>query len=80
MNCIGVGILSSHARDEIVSSLSTCIMLFTTSPTPEERQIVCKKLIDTHPSLKDSVGSGYVCYFDVHVFKLCFSRTHGVKN
>ena len=65
MKCIDVGILSSHARDEVINSLSTCIMLFTTSPTPEERKFVCKRLIDVHPSLKDSIGSGYVCYFKI---------------
>lgn len=59
MKCIEAGILSSHARDEIINSLATCIMLYTTSPTAVERRRVCQRLVETHHTLKDSVGSGY---------------------
>lgn len=63
MKCIENGILSSHARDEIINSLATCIMLHTVSPVPEQRRIVCSNLVRTHPTLKDTVGSGHVSCF-----------------
>ena len=48
MKCIDVGILSSHARDEVINLLSTYIMPFTTRPIPKEWKSVCKKLIHAH--------------------------------
>lgn len=69
MKCVEAGVLTNHARDEIINSLATCIMLYTTSPTAEERRLACQHLTETHSSLKDSIGSGYVCYNkQLHVY------------
>ena len=54
------GILSKRARDEIIQSLSTLILVYTNRPSPEDHTIVCRKLIQKYPTLKDKVDSGYV--------------------
>lgn len=51
---------SARARDEIVKSLSTLVLVYTIRPTPEECAIIAKKLINKFPVLKDNQGNGYV--------------------
>ena len=70
MKCIETGILSSHARDEIINSLSTCIMLYTTTPTSYESEIICQRLVETHKTLKDSLGSGLGYVSEYSIFLL----------
>ena len=60
MDCIDMGVLSPHARDEIINSVSTCILLYTVALTPEKRRSICQRLVSTIPILKDSIGTGYV--------------------
>ena len=55
------GVPTRKARDEIISALSTLMLV----PTFEDYNIICKKLIDKHPGLKDSVGSGYVSVYNI---------------
>lgn len=54
------GVPTAKARDEIVNALSTIILVHTINPVSRDYNIICKKLIDKHPILKDAVGSGYV--------------------
>ena len=54
------GVLTRKARDEIVNSLSTLILVHTMHPTADDYNTVCTKLIKKHPILKDHIGSGYV--------------------
>ena len=54
------GVPTRKARDEIVNSLSTLILVHTIRPTSDDYNIICKKLVEKHPILKDHVGSGYV--------------------
>lgn len=60
MAAIKSGILNNKVRDEIISSLSTLMMVHTLKPKPEEYNIVCTKLIMTYPTLRDSCDNGYV--------------------
>ena len=41
------------------------MLVNTFRPTSEDYNIICKKLIDKHPGLKDSVGSGYVSVYNI---------------
>ena len=60
-SAIATGVLSKSVRTEIVQSLSSQIMVYTISPSPEQYNTVCRKLIEQYPSLKDAIGSsGYV--------------------
>ena len=54
------GVLTSKARDEIVKSLSTLMLVHTMHPTSDDYNTVCSRLIKKHPVLKDHIGSGYV--------------------
>lgn len=49
-----------------MNALSTLILVYTINPTSNDYNVVCKKLIDKYPALKDSIGNGYVsiiiCY------------------
>ena len=60
MDCVEEGVLTSKARDEIVKSLSTLMMLHTMTPSTDEYNVLCHRLVQTIPSLKDSVGTGHV--------------------
>ena len=52
--------LSQKARDEIVNSLSTLILVHTIRPTSEDYNTVCSRLVKKHAVLKDHIGSGFV--------------------
>ena len=54
------GVLTPKARDEIVHSLATLIMVYTAHPSSSDYNAVCSNLIKKHPVLRDCVGSGYV--------------------
>ena len=54
------GVLTAKARDEIVHSLATLIMVHKVYPSPSDYNTVLSKLIKKHPVLKDCAGSGYV--------------------
>lgn len=54
------GTPTGRARDDIVDSLATVMMVHTMHPAGSEYNIVCRKLIERYPTLKDSVGTGYV--------------------
>lgn len=69
-------------RDEIVNPLSTLMMVHTLTPTPEDYNTVCAKLIMAYPVLKDTCDNGYVraCSFWLVVIHMYFIRNHGRKS
>ena len=87
MESIETKVLTGKARDEIIASLSTVMLLYTTTPTSSDYNIICDRLVKKIPVLKDVVGSGYVSWCVMHTctlhylvfFTLCI-RTHGRKN
>lgn len=54
------GVLTPRARDEIVNSMATLMMVHTIRPTPNDYNTVCLRLIKAHPILRDGADSGYV--------------------
>lgn len=54
------GVLKKKARIEIISSLSTLMLVHTSRPTPSDLTTVCRRLVEKHPNLKDKVDSGFV--------------------
>ena len=51
---------TQKARDEIINALATLILVHTLRPTSDDYNMVCQRLVNKHPSLKDASGSGYV--------------------
>ena len=49
--------------------MATLILVHTVRPTSDGNNIVCQRLVNEHPSLKDASGSGYV---DVLLYIICF--------
>ena len=47
-------------RVDIITALAFEVWNSTQYPTPDEYTAVCQKLVSTYPSLKDTVGNGYV--------------------
>ena len=62
------GKLNNKARDEVINSLATLMMVHTIKPTSSDYNTVCSKLVRVYPLLKDSADSGYVS----HCFYKCF--------
>lgn len=60
MGNIAYGIPTQRARDEIVNSISTLILVHTMYPNSDDYTVICRRLVEKHPKLRDSVGSGYV--------------------
>ena len=55
------GRLTKRIRTEMIQSLSCLVMIHTKSPSSEQYNLVCRKLIEKYPTLKDDIGStGYV--------------------
>ena len=58
---ITTGRLTKRIRTEMIQSLSCLVMIHTKSPSSEQYNLVCRKLIEKYPTLKDDIGStGYV--------------------
>ncbi len=60
--CVKSGVLTKKARDEIVNSLATLMLVHTSRPSPDDLTTVCKRLVRKYPVLKDKVDSGYVSH------------------
>ena len=56
------GILTKKSRVEIHNSIATLMLVYTSRPTSNDRDITCRRLIQKYPTLKDSSDSGYVSY------------------
>ena len=54
------GILTKRARVEIHNSMVTLMLVHTSRPTSIDRDIVCRRLVQKYPTLKDSSDTGYV--------------------
>lgn len=54
------GVITRKARDEIVNSLSTLMLIHTMHPSSDDYNTVCVRLIKKHTVLKDHIGSGHV--------------------
>ena len=55
--------ITNAVRCEIVSSISTLVMVHTISPTAEEKTILAQRLVAEYPILADNYGCGYVSIF-----------------
>jgi hypothetical protein len=78
-NAIKCNTLTSKSRDEIVNAMSTCMLIHTLTPTPDDISVCCKKMISKHPTLKDTNGSGYVSCFENYT-NVFYIRILGNKN
>ena len=56
---------TQKARNEIINALATLILVHTLRPTSDDYNMVCQRLVNKHPSLKDASGSGYICRFSI---------------
>ena len=80
------GVLTKKARVEIHNSLATVMLVYTSRPTTIDREIICRRLIEKYPCLRDGSPSGYVssatklCSLTYDLFLLFFrNRDHGRK-
>lgn len=70
------GIVSSHARREIIQVLRTYITANTVRPTSEQYTTVCRKLILKYPTLQDTEGkSRIVSNYIIIICLCCFMYT-----
>ena len=46
-------VLNQKARDEIISSLTTLILVHTKRPKPNDFTTICRRLVAKYPTLKD---------------------------
>ena len=54
------GILNKKACVEVHNSVATLMLVHTSRPTSNDRDVVCRQLIQKYPTLKDGSDSGYV--------------------
>ena len=54
------GILTKKARVEIITSLSTLMLVHSSRPTPNDLTTVSRRLVEKHPKLRDKVDNGFV--------------------
>lgn len=58
---ISSGQITKRVRTEIVQSLSSLMLTYTKTPTGEQYNTICLKLIEKYPKLRDGIGStGFV--------------------
>ena len=50
--------ITDRMRDEIIRSLSSAMLQYTITPTPEQYTTACKRLIEKFPILEDVCGKG----------------------
>ena len=69
------GRITRKARDEIINSLSTLILVYTIHPMPDDYNIVCRNLVKKHPILNPFTGDFTVTVSDINgLYFLFFSR------
>ena len=61
------GAPNGKARDDIINSVATAMLVHTMHPTGANYNCICQRLVEKHPVLKDSIGSGYVRYIQVFI-------------
>ena len=52
--------ITNAVRCEIITSISTLVMVHTISPTPEHYTLIAQRIVSEYPILADSYGCGYV--------------------
>ena len=62
MEGISTGQLIPCLRTEVVQTLTSLIMMHTMYPSSEQYNVICMKLIEQYPNLKDDIGTGYVSF------------------
>ena len=60
MKAIESAILTKAARIEIVDSLATLMLVYTSRPTPHDLTTISRRLVEKYPKLRDIVDKGYV--------------------
>ena len=59
-------VTTQKACDEIINALAALILVHTLRPTSDDYNMMCQRLVNKHPSLKDASGSGYVGFLHTH--------------
>ena len=59
------GVITRGQRVEIINVRSHGILSHTEFPTSAEYNGVCQALISKYPTLKDTIGNGYVSLYNV---------------
>ena len=54
------GIPTQRARNEIIDSLATLMLVHTRRPIPDDLTTICHRLVEKYPTLRDKVNNGYV--------------------
>ena len=54
------GIMPTTARIEIIDAMYTRMIQHRPYPTSHEYTVICHRLVEKFPNLRDSVGSGIV--------------------
>lgn len=60
--------ITRSVRIEIITSLAHELWSHTQFPTSAEYTAVCQMLVSRHPSLKDTIGNGYVSVQSLNKF------------
>ena len=70
------GVLTKRARVEIHNALATLMLVHTSRPTSNDRDIVCRRLVQKYPTLKDSSDTGYVSllFFPHLIYLLVYGK------
>ena len=65
MNSIKMGVLTGHARDEIINSVATCILLFKLNPSPDEKRLINLWTLNKDHSLTERPYSPWKTLWEV---------------
>ena len=65
---ISSGQITKRVRTEIVQSISSLMLIHTKTPTSDQYNTVCRKLIEKYPKLKDDIGSTGFVSIDMLLF------------
>lgn len=65
---IETGVLTKSARNEIVDSLATLMLTYTSRPTSQDFTIICRRLMEKYPQLRDMIDEGYVSIKNIDIY------------
>ena len=60
MAALTTGRVTSNVRSQIVQNVATKMRSYCKYPTPEQYERVAQKLVESFPTLKDSMGLGHI--------------------
>ena len=72
-DAIESGVLTRRARVEIHNALATLILVHTSRPNSNDRDVICRRLVNKFPALKDGSPSGYVRLILMYVYVFTYS-------